>query len=118
MIRVRISYRDAATAVETFDQYDHAARFADVMESLWSGQVTEIAVEHECHLHGWEHSDDVRCHRCGDIADCTNDLERGDDEFWQICRECVEQVAEDREGECSCGHFCSRCTGVPAHGPI
>lgn len=118
-IRVRISYRDAAVGVEEFTAYDHATRFADVMESLWSGQITEIAIESHCKTHGWEHSDDVKCDRCGDVADCTNDLERDHfNDFRLLCEECVVQIAEDRESECGCGSSCSRCTGIPAHGPL
>jgi hypothetical protein len=116
-LRARISYRDAADCSEFFVDYDRAARFLGVMDDLFSGQIVEAVIEQRCSVHGWEHIDDIRCDRCGDVAECTNDLEWGDDQFRALCQECVEQVAEDRADECSCGYFCAKCTGIP-NGPL
>lgn len=117
-LRVRIEYRDAATCDEFFPDFDMAARFLGVMEAQFSGQIVSAAIEQECKTHGWEHIEDIKCDRCGDVADCTNDLD-GDDrnEFRLLCEKCTEQVAEDRAGECGCGYFCADCTGIP-NGPL
>lgn len=121
MIRVVIDYRDAAQSVESWPEAykdrETALKFADIMEKIHSDVIRSLRVEVSCGSHGWHSEEESYCGRCG-MSECPGDMAESIDGDARICVECYEQEEEDASNECGCGSSCSRCTGIPAYGPL